>query len=67
MMPEREPGEDEPPHDTRAGAPMTREQWLACYVARAPKITPQQWADMLLLLRTRNRAGNESENEQEAG
>ena len=32
---------------------MTREQWLAHHVARAPKITPQQWADTLLLLQTR--------------
>jgi hypothetical protein len=29
---------------------MTREQWIAYHVARAPKITQRQWADMLLLL-----------------
>jgi hypothetical protein len=34
---------------------MTREQWLAHHVARAPRITVQQWAETLLLLRTRNR------------
>ena len=34
---------------------MTREQWLAYHVARAPKITRQQWADTLLLLQRRNR------------
>jgi hypothetical protein len=30
--------------------PMTREQWIAYHVTRAPKITQRQWADMLLLL-----------------
>ena len=34
--------------------PMTREQWLVYHVARAPKITAQQWAETLLLLRRRN-------------
>ena len=34
--------------------PMTREQWIAYHVARAPKITKRQWADMLLLLRYGN-------------
>lgn len=29
---------------------MTREQWIAYHVTRAPKITQRQWADMLLLL-----------------
>lgn len=37
-----------------ADSPMTREQWLAYHVARAPKITAQQWAETLLLLRTRH-------------
>jgi len=45
---------------------MTREQWLAYHVARAPGITPQQWADTLLLLHARNRNDNESEDEQKA-
>jgi len=47
---------------------MTREQWLAYHVARAPGITPQQWADtlLLLLLHARNRNDNESEDEQKA-
>ena len=42
-----------PPHyDSTAAArePMSREQWIAYHVARAPKITQRQWADMLLLL-----------------
>jgi hypothetical protein len=32
---------------------MTREQWIAHHVARAPRITRRQWADMLLLLHAR--------------
>jgi len=36
--------------DDPAAEPMTREQWIAYHVARAPKITKRQWADMLLLL-----------------
>jgi hypothetical protein len=31
-------------------APMTRDEWIAYHVARAPKITRRQWADTLLLL-----------------
>jgi hypothetical protein len=34
---------------------MTREQWIAHHVARAPKITARQWADTLLLLQKLNR------------
>jgi hypothetical protein len=33
--------------------PMTRDEWIAYHVARAPKITRRQWADMLLLLHQR--------------
>jgi hypothetical protein len=29
---------------------MTRDEWIAYHVARAPKITRRQWADTLLLL-----------------
>jgi hypothetical protein len=36
--------------DDPAAEPTTREQWIAYHVARAPKITQRQWADMLLLL-----------------
>jgi hypothetical protein len=42
-----------PPHDDStppAEELMTREQWIAYHVARAPKITQRQWAEMLLLL-----------------
>jgi hypothetical protein len=46
---------------------MTREQWLAYHVARAPKITRQQWADMLLLLRTRQPEDDENRDDQKAG
>jgi len=42
-----------------------REQWIARHVARAPKITPQQCADTLLLY-TRNRQDDESGNEKKA-
>jgi hypothetical protein len=30
---------------------MTREQWIAYHVARAPKITAKQWAATLTILR----------------
>lgn len=46
---------------------MTREEWIAFHVARAPAITPQQWADTLLLLHTRNQDDDESHDEQKAG
>jgi hypothetical protein len=29
---------------------MTREEWIAYHIARAPKITARQWAETLLLL-----------------
>ena len=45
---------------------MTREEWIAYHVARAPKITPQQWADTLLLLRTISRDDNEDHDEKKA-
>jgi hypothetical protein len=35
--------------------PMTRDEWIAYHVARAPKITRRQWADTLLLLGLLNR------------
>jgi hypothetical protein len=47
--PQNEPDSPDPRPE-----PMTRQQWLAYHVARAPKITRQQWADTLLLLRARN-------------
>jgi hypothetical protein len=65
-MPAHDPREDEPANKTTADEPMTREEWLAYHVARAPKITPQQWADTFLLLRTRNRDSDEREDEHEA-
>ena len=46
---------------------MTREQWLGYHVARAPKITRQQWADTLLLLHTKNQNGHETGDEEKAG
>jgi hypothetical protein len=45
---------------------MTREQWLTYHVARAPKITPQQWAETLFLLRARRHGDHESSEEREA-
>ena len=52
MTPARQPEENEPGNPGADSEPMTREQWLAYHVARAPKITPQQWADTLYLLHT---------------
>jgi hypothetical protein len=47
--------------------PMTREEWILFHVARAPHITPRQWADMLLLLHTRNQDNGARQDEQKAG
>ena len=44
---------------------MTREEWLAYHVARAPRITPQQWADMVLLLQTREQNSDDEKQDQE--
>lgn len=63
-MPASEPDDNDPA--ATAGQPMTREQWLAHHVARAPKITRQQWADTLLLLHHRKPDDNETEDEQKA-
>lgn len=40
------PRSQEPP-----GAQMTRQEWIAYHVARAPKITMRQWTATLTLLR----------------
>jgi hypothetical protein len=38
------------------GEPMTRAEWLAFHLARAPEITDEQWEDTLVILAlTRNR------------
>lgn len=60
-MPAPEPDANQP-----AGEPMSREQWLAYHVARAPKITRQQWADTLLLLHNRKHDANEQDDEKKA-
>ena len=44
---------------------MTREQWLAYHVARAPKITHKQWADTLLLLQYGNRETSDDDQDDE--
>jgi len=44
---------------------MTREEWIAYHVARAPKITPQQWADTLLLLLWTREQNNDDEGQNE--
>jgi hypothetical protein len=44
---------------------MTRDEWIAYHVARAPKITRQQWADTLLLLSNRNREDNDEPQDDE--
>jgi hypothetical protein len=38
-------------------AQMTRDEWLAFHVARAPKITPEQWERTLTLLHRGEYAG----------
>jgi hypothetical protein len=43
---------------------MTRDEWIAYHVARAPKITRRQWTDMLLLLQ--QRANGEHWDDQDA-
>jgi hypothetical protein len=43
---------------------MTRDQWIAYHLARAPQITPRQWAETLLLLESAGH-GVEPENETE--
>jgi hypothetical protein len=45
---------------------MTRGQWLAYHVARAPKISARQWADTLLLLHQRERHGDDHQDEKKA-
>lgn len=46
---------------------MTRDEWIAYHVARAPKITRQQWADTLLLLQHRNqKENNEAQDDEKA-
>jgi hypothetical protein len=65
-MPARQPDDNEPDSHDAAAEPMTREQWLAYHVARAPAITPQQWADTLLLLRTRTPDDDENHDEKKA-
>jgi hypothetical protein len=58
-------GRDPPPDDSTPATeePMTREQWIAYHVARAPKITQRQWADMLLLLHYGNQDDQDEEKE----
>ena len=49
--------------DDPTAEPTTREQWIAYHVARAPKITQRQWADMLLLLHYGNQDDQDEEKE----
>jgi hypothetical protein len=42
------PNRDERQHESEPG--LTREQWLALHVARAPKITLEQWRKTRALL-----------------
>jgi hypothetical protein len=44
---------------------MTRAEWIAYHVARAPKITPQQWADTLLLLHSREQNDDDEGHDRE--
>jgi hypothetical protein len=46
--------------------PMTRDEWIAYHVARAPKITRRQWADTILLLQHRARAEYDDQDMKEA-
>ena len=45
--------------------PMTRDEWIAYHVARAPKITQRQWADTILLLRHRAREEHDDDQDTE--
>jgi hypothetical protein len=47
-------------------ARMTREEWIAFHVARAPKITPKQWAETLILLRTQENDNDEGQQQEKA-
>ena len=51
--------------DDSAAELTTREQWIAYHVARAPKITRRQWADMLLLLHYGKRETNDDDQDEE--
>ncbi|MEU6720444.1 hypothetical protein ABZ897_54095 [Nonomuraea sp. NPDC046802] len=42
---------DDATRDQQAPGEMTRDEWIAYHVARAPKITAKQWAATLTLLR----------------
>jgi hypothetical protein len=55
------------PHDdsTPAAEPMTRVEWIAYHVARAPKITQRQWADMLLLLHYGNQETSDDDQDED--
>lgn len=52
-------------HAPAPDAVMTREEWIAFHVARAPGITDRQWADTLLLLH--GSSSDDSGSEEEAG
>lgn len=60
-------GRDPPPDDITSTAEesITREQWIAYHVARAPKITQRQWADMLLLLHYGNQEDGDGGQDEE--
>jgi len=53
-----------PTTNNSAAEPTTREQWIAYHVARAPKITQRQWADMLLLLQYGNRETDDADQDE---
>jgi hypothetical protein len=44
---------------------MTREEWIAYRVSRAPKITMRQWAAALLLLRSQHRDNDPDQDRRE--
>jgi hypothetical protein len=46
--------------------PMTREEWIAYHVGRAPKITPKQWAETLILLQARENDDDEGSEQEKA-
>jgi hypothetical protein len=68
-MPEPEPDGAVPSRDPCADdapRPMTREEWIAYHVARAPKITPKQWAETLILLHARENDDDEGSEQEKA-
>jgi hypothetical protein len=60
------PGNDAKKENNAQRQPMTREEWIAYHVARAPKITPKQWTETLILLYIRENDDDEGSEQKKA-